>query len=448
MLNEIIEYEQYTISPELFDINNIHPRLKYHTFFPSSEKDRGRSGMSRAMTVVARGYIFGKDGKKDYKSLFNRDGVFNDKKVVEVLKAWCGLECKEEVDIFEKNWIKLYVRYYFNKELAEEKNNDKELVESDNKLPIDVVVKQYLLLENVLELMNSILSLDSGESKQQKELNDKLEKLKKSIDFLADDKLEKYTEVEKEYNSLRKIINRYKSKAIYPDKYKRLSKIIDFLIDYEKTFNPPTNIFTTPYNPSQNDLKTIKYKNIIANALNNGPLRRYYLACNKNPMDFVRTLKQNGSYKPIGKTAKKPDLFNNARDRIFKTTAYYLLQKRNSDFQKSNSEEEHDLEFVFVNMQDLINWMKIEAEHLKTDLKKVYFVTPNGEKDVEPIFDFITVAIARNTMKLKVNPRWIKAFGFKLVEEHDIGNPENQGLILYSDWGSGKYLEEKRYDED
>ena len=71
MLNEIIELEQYTSSPKLFINGGIQPRLKFNTLLPQSKTDHGRSGMTRAMTIIARSFIFGKDGEKDYKKLFN-----------------------------------------------------------------------------------------------------------------------------------------------------------------------------------------------------------------------------------------------------------------------------------------------------------------------------------------------------------------------------------------
>ena len=92
MLNEILEFEQYTKRP----ITEGKGRLKYVTLL--KEK---LGGIERAMTVIARHYIF--DGKSGNK--FNAE---EEEKVREILKAWCGFNTAVEVD--EKDWLKNYIK--------------------------------------------------------------------------------------------------------------------------------------------------------------------------------------------------------------------------------------------------------------------------------------------------------------------------------------------------
>ena len=431
MLNEIKEYEQYASSPELFKSNTIQPRLKFNTLFPQGKatgNNRGRAGMARAMTIIARSFIF---GKTDYKNEFRKDdGTFNDKEVLNILRAWCGLECKKKIDIFKQNWIKEYIRFaFFEKELKEAHKN-RALLE----IPINIVVEQYVKLKKYRELKEEFSDLNNKKrinKEKMQRLNNKLENFRNSMDFLAGVDIERYDEeADRKFSELENFIKKVIEGS------DRLKKIVEFLINYEEDFNPDKPLFPkiqsqkTKTN-NKNDLKTIKFKSIIANALNEGPLHRYYLICNANPMDRVR---KNNSKTPIGKHAKcsaDSDVRLNAQDRILKTTACYLLQ------QKINP----DQEFVYFNRQDLINWLK--TDNLKSNILPTYrFVTKDDENDTEPIFEFIT--ISKNTSKLRVNPHWLETFNFKLIEEHDLDNPENREMTFYSDQGGGEYLHENQ----
>lgn len=403
MLNEIKEFEQYTCPVTSIKDNAIEPRLKFNTLI-----EKKRAGMARALTIIARHFIF---AKQDYKTAFSNNGVFNDDSIVDALKSWCGLKGEKEIDLFEQDWLKRYVFHVFFEKYL---NESKELYKSNYELST--------LLETIKEVPKDKLVA------QLKKL-----KVKETIDNYR-------KTIEKD--------KKQKGKKEQADSLGRLASTIDFLVSYEKDFNPAKPLFTNGTKKATkktasakikvdylNDLKAIKFGSIIATALNTGALKRYYLVCKADPIGYVRKGKNNSK---IGATAKKRALVNNCRDIILKATASYLLQREYSN-------PEYVQDYVVFNRQDLINWLTVTE--LKTpDLLKYKFVTKDGNQNTEPIFEFMT--IAGNTTKMKINPLWLETLGFKLVEEHNIDKPDNQGLIFYSDWGSGMYLvEEKRYED-
>ena len=94
MLNEIGEYEQYTLSPaELLACKN--RRLKRYTLI---KQDFG--GLERAMTIIARHFIF------------DTPIGFNEKELREILKAWCGFRHEAETILPEhfEGWLNNYMR--------------------------------------------------------------------------------------------------------------------------------------------------------------------------------------------------------------------------------------------------------------------------------------------------------------------------------------------------
>lgn len=97
MLNEIREYEQYTAPLDTLK-EPAARRLKYLTLIKSH-----LGGLERAMTIIARWFIF-----KDNDTVEN----FNEATIIEILKAWCGFQSKNDISEAEhlKDWLPKYIR--------------------------------------------------------------------------------------------------------------------------------------------------------------------------------------------------------------------------------------------------------------------------------------------------------------------------------------------------
>lgn len=94
MLNEIGEYEQYTLSPEEIAACR-NRRLKQYTLIKQKF-----GGLERAMTIIARHFIF------------DTPVGFNEKEVREILKAWCGFNHEAKTILPEHfyGWLNNYIR--------------------------------------------------------------------------------------------------------------------------------------------------------------------------------------------------------------------------------------------------------------------------------------------------------------------------------------------------
>ena len=329
MLNEIIEYKQYTSPHDSFENGSIKPRLKYNTLIKTN-----RAGIGRAMTIIARNCIFGDKGYPDcFKLIINGNEVFNDKDVIDALKTWYGDDCRENSSSFEQNWLKLYV----SKVLL--KRECKELIE---------LCKQSPCIVNLLEKIDT--DLIASDIRQFLKSNE-YKSLEKVLSGLNEDK--NNSEDKAETNNL----------IIVIDKFKRFQNIFSFLKDCKnvKKFNPCQRLFEVdaqevslhPANSGKNmkdhsnvkdhfnDLKKTRFESIVAAALNEGPLHRYYLACKYNPFEKEMVIKKMGSKNNDNKylLAEAVTKKSNVLDKIFKITAFYLLQK------KTNSQE-----YVFFNL--------------------------------------------------------------------------------------------------
>ena len=89
LLNEIGEYEQYTLSiEELLSCKN--RRLERYNLIKNA-----LSGLERAMTIIARHFIFG------------TSVGFNEFELREILKAWCGFkhEAKTTLIIYNQDLL-------------------------------------------------------------------------------------------------------------------------------------------------------------------------------------------------------------------------------------------------------------------------------------------------------------------------------------------------------
>ena len=93
MLNEIGEYEQYTLSLEKL-LNYKNRRLKYCNI------KNNFSGLERVMTIIARHFIF------------DTPIGFDENELREILKAWCGFnhEAKTILPEYFYGWLNNYIK--------------------------------------------------------------------------------------------------------------------------------------------------------------------------------------------------------------------------------------------------------------------------------------------------------------------------------------------------
>ncbi len=399
MLDEIREYEQYTMDVNKFespDSDNV--RLKY---FPLIKKDF--SGMARALTIIARHHIF-------------PDGVMTDKfdedRVQAVLRAWCGFNYKdkyescadeakkskyeETIAYIEKNkldnWLDRYIRAVFLapalrqcgnplNDVVEKSNEGEgnEKIENAFQLPLDVLMKQKSTLQSIEK--------DKSDKDRCKGANQALHTI----------------------NALHKLHTgfRYMGTRMFAPEYKAIDT-----------------------SAKGNDYKRITFENIIANAFSMGPLQRYYLVCgDKKFWDLI------GKY-TVGNADKAKKLSDSDKVLILKVAAACLLQAKY---------QQHGQEFVAINQMDIANWLNEKAAPEKFGLEKYQF-----KDSREPLFTSLTVG--NNVKKLRIAPRWRgKDKGMFYIEPDDGEIQDGQeigGRIFFSDAGAKIHLAKnqgKRY---
>ena len=478
MLDEIKEFEQYT-----FDLNDektyAAPLKKSDCRLKKTPLIKDFSGITRALTIIARYYMFNK----------NNSNVFNVKDVdyiKEVLRAWCGFQTKEYIPEID-GWLNLYIRKaaFYNpaktcveefiktkvtlqNQLSEYENKKAEIKKQrpklgDKNLALAVKEKYPELIDAIifdkLEKIfpETVLKKENNEDFPIKEKAEAIA-LKTTMSEL-EKKKEKLSEIEKE------IEKNYKVTLSKLDNLKNLTtritdvmKIIDVLIKlsnkakyYNKSFYC-SNFKNKPY-----DLNTITLDRIIANAFTMGPLEQYYLVCDGNPFESI-TVKKNTTEANTRNKKKKTknadanemhllDPGNNDKDLILKATASYLLQKRFTD-----------QEYVVFNKTDLANWMWQKGKADNFNLFMYKLDTGNSPNDctaiiakrrapekLEPLFNLVILGADKkqgkkgtSRVKLKVHPDWIKLF--RLVRIQDIMKSENKNALYFSDGCQNSYL--------
>ena len=350
MLDEIREYEQYTMdvnkfgSPDSGDV-----RLKFFSLIK-----KNFSGLARAMTVIARYHMF-------------PDGVMTDKfdadRVQAVLRAWCGFNYKDEYASYASyieenkldNWLDRYIRTVFLAPALEQCGN-----------PLDDVVKEFNESGNNQQIENAAqLPLDL--LLKQTDILKSLEKSSKAKKDEAAKNVAK--EAAKKDKNNEKVLGDLEAlKAKYEREESGANQSFHTISALQKLHTGfrymGTRMFVPEYKPIDtsakgNDYKRITFENIIANAFSMGPLKRYYLVCeNKNFWELI------GKY-TAGKTDNAKQLSKSDKDLILKVTAACLLQ---AQFQQ------HGQEFVAINQMDLANWLCEKAAPEKFGLEKIKLI--------------------------------------------------------------------------
>lgn len=99
MLNELLEYEQYTFKPEQFDHDQFCRRLKPLKMQKSPDLKGNITGIRRPLYIIAR------------KILFDSIDPVSEQKITEIrnaLSAWCGFEESMKYP-FLNNWFPRYL---------------------------------------------------------------------------------------------------------------------------------------------------------------------------------------------------------------------------------------------------------------------------------------------------------------------------------------------------
>lgn len=382
MLNEKIEFENYT-----WPLSCKAPvyRLKYTTI------SNGLSGMARAMTIIARKCYFDKEvpDKIDY--------------CKDTLRIWCGDPKGNKENASEdvpQNWLPDYLHKVLGEtnflQFEDYLDQKEETLGND----YENICKVYKDLRFAFD-MN--LYWDKTERKDIVAKCDFIEDIaqrRQKIDK-KDTLLAKFGYIRNTFSTLITLQQRYSNrdfnKRIFNDKL-------------GKTGN--------------NDYRQITYDKIIADAVTEGPLVRYYLVCEKESFKRVWYNK---------KTLKKATKIDEKKDLLRKTVATYLLGRKNCNY---NTDE---FGFVPINLTDLLNWMKSNsAIKLKT-------YTYNNDKDL--LFEEIT--INKNQKMIRINESWIEECGWSVIreEELDMYLTNHPGAVYYRDDGASFLLRQnKRYE--
>ncbi|MCR5176922.1 MAG: hypothetical protein K6C05_08760 [Anaerovibrio sp.] len=372
MLDELQEFKQYT-DENFVNLKKEECRLKYSTFIKHDF-----CGLPRAMTVVARQFIFqNADPPQE----------FNEEEVRKRLKEWC------------ENWLPQYIRYAFlSNDLKELRSNlkDEALLGIVNKIDPGSDLGELLSFKGKLEEMAEHNAL----GKDEKTL---FSKIRYSIEAL----------------------NKLRSTTLAFDK--RIFSIEEQGANAIK--RQETN---------KNDYHRITYDRIIANALEQGQLHRYYLVCKSDKVPYNPDSVKKYT---TGKKENGLKLSDSDKDLLLKFTAAYLLKMKSYP-------PGYAPKYMAIPRMDIANWMKKKDKPSNFELEKYKFVESR-----EGLFDTRTVGSSDkdgmsnkgNITKTYIHPDWVDQF--YIVDEKDIDNPEHHGRIFFSD-AIGEMLcsrENKRY---
>lgn len=258
MLNEIGEFAHYTMSTqEISACQNL--RLKYLTLIK-----REFSGLERALTIVARHFLFDDNGRT----------IRDESELRKILKAWCGFDDEPP---HLKGWLPNYILTAF-------------------------------VSKNVKTCLEKLALLEADD------FRDEFTNLLKKIPARHEDEAE-----------ISEILTKFDVfKATYPERLKNIGdeptqiattlKALAKLPGKNKNFSK--SLFGALSAKGDTPFRAITYDRIIANALLAGKLRRFYLASDEELFASKKILKDMRKLSP------------NNQDMILKMTAEYLLKRR------------------------------------------------------------------------------------------------------------------------
>lgn len=388
MLNEMIEFEQYT-----YPLNVEHPviRLKHKALCNQL------SGTARAMTIIARKSIFDYNGP---------EGIIRAKND---LRVWCG-DTKGDPGTVSDKTVNAWLPSYMSQVLGEEK-----ALEFEDYLMKEPGLKAQPRYEEVCSLFKDVHA----------NLNIEVYRTKNRRDRLMN-KAEKLSLFCKELGSDNK--QRAKTSSAYAPVY-NIIKALNTLNGRYSTNGYNKKMFDDKLARTEmNDFKKISYDRIIADAIAAGPLKRFYLVCENADFSGISVKTEKRTSYPFakkrkgsewsGKTMQKADL-------IMKAVAAFLLEQeaRNSDNPYGS--------IAPVNLTDISNWMNGKTG---TDALKAFEIESN------PLVTFDKSI--KNVTAIGINAKWMQHCGWKIVSEESLDDylANHPDANFYSDFGAGNCL--------
>ena len=424
MLNERIEFAEYT-----YRIDHSEPimRLKHKSLCNSL------SGTTRAMTIIARECYFSDDQRSADKILYCKN----------VLRAWCGDPKVNSHDLERSqvpcNWLPEYII----KTVFEEKR----IVFDDYlKNYRDELGANYETVKKIFNNLNNCIDEMLRLKKKTQELDDKVDKIKeqiakkedtkeyqlelsdtnKSIKDTIEEENKNKTEILTFCNQIMSIAENRKSidkSDLLGIKFAPIKNLLMTLGQLSKKYgNRGYNkrIFNISLEKSaKNDYKRITYDKIIADAINAGPLDNFCLVCDHDHFGEI-SYKETKPFKGKTSFSKSP----NKADLLMKIVAAYLLGQR---LQERSGES---TDYIPINITDVYNWCVSDSA---INLSEYRY-------NEEPLFE--EENINDNQKLIKVNSKWMKACGWKLVREEELDSylSNHFDSLSFRDEGAGKRL--------
>ena len=417
MLNEIREFEQYT-----YPLDTEHPsiRLKHKNICNEL------SGTARAMTIIAR------------KSIFDHDGPDRIGRAKNDLQVWCG-DPKGKPEKASDGIVFSWLPDYIVKHLGEEK-----ALKFEDYLETETGLKAFPRFSEVCSLFKDIhdnFNIDTYREKDsRKELMDKAKKLSLYCKELGEPK-------DPGDKSRKDKPQRDKTSKAYAPVY-RILKALNTLNGRYGRQGYNKKIFDAKMDRSEkNDFKKITYDKIIADAVVQGPLARYYLVCEKenfSDIEYVTITKDKITKEikitrsePFRERKKKKGKYEwsvptkNKADLIMKSVAAFLLEQRFRNTADSYAGP------VPINKTDIANWL---AGSTGTEAINQFEI--NGKK----LFSSEEID---NVVAVDIDNEWMKSCGWKVIPENELDQylSEHQDAVFFSDPGAGEFLQKNvRYE--
>ncbi len=165
---------------------------------------------------------------------------------------------------------------------------------------------------------------------------------------------------------------------------------------------------------SRNSFREITYERILADAFEAGPLKRYYLVCERDFFEdcvFVcRTEKKKTERSLRYVSGKNKNACNKSVNSILKVTACYLLSKA------------EDSEIACINQTALVNWGTVSPQ---TFANYFYENKPLYRKE----------NLNSNITLLRMPEKWYKHFS--VVESGELSRFPPEEYVFWSDNGGG-----------
>lgn len=467
MLNGFLEFKAYVTEPE-----SNTPRIQPKMFTDHFKTKNNLIGIEEIMTVIARAYIFS-NGKKIYNDSRTVDEkLITD--AVELLHRWTGFEDTEvrkrtdnpDLDKWMKKysvtdkWLKKYWQYWYGKVIKiEEKQwenlekNWSEKFSTDKATYNNIIAKalqkgplkeQYIVLEfdshitktesNVLRIQPKMFTEHFDTKKNLTVIEGIMTDIARAYIFSNGKKIDSGNVDEKLIADVIELLHRWTGfedtedwkrtdnpdldewMKIHSVTDKWLKKYWEYWLDIsiknakekwgklEKKWNERLN--------SSMDFFADKatYNNIIANALEKGPLKERYLVFKKCSEPVKKEEELLFKYL-TDKSARKPV----TQMKIMKIICSYLIFQ---EFQAKDQKE------VWIKKSELSRWYGLDDGKNGTNTwypEKVFW----NEK---PIYTINT--IKGNDTKLLVDDEYLKFFEFKLIDIADADKYKETHWVL------------------